>query len=88
MEQYQRRFHNYLAYLFCKKLLQAFSSLFCRKISDNTLSGTMPNEFGYLTLLTVLYIGGNDIEGQIPDSFCDLTSLEDVYLSSEIILNH
>lgn len=48
----------------------------------------MPNEFGYLTLLTVLYIGGNDIEGQIPDSFCDLTSLEDVYLSSEIILNH
>lgn len=43
---------------------------------NNRLTGCLPFEFGYLTRLTLLDVGGNILTGPIPESFGCLAKLE------------
>lgn len=41
----------------------------------NQLTGPMPSEFGNLTQLTLLALGGNQLSGEIPEALASLTNL-------------
>lgn len=44
-------------------------------LSKNHFSGTIPKEFGELTMLEVLDLRGNDFSGTIPAEIGDMQSL-------------
>ena len=49
-------------------------------LSENNLSGVLPEEIGDLTRLKTLYLGYNHIAGSIPFSLCELENLEYLHL--------
>lgn len=51
-------------------------------LSNNMLSGNIPEEIGLFSSLRVLDFGGNVLEGKIPMSITNVTSLEFLTLSS------
>ena len=50
-------------------------------LSDNQLTGSIPDDIGYLTNLTQLKLNGNQLTGEIPESICDLNNIELRYLN-------
>ncbi|OIW13580.1 hypothetical protein TanjilG_25679 [Lupinus angustifolius] len=50
-------------------------------LSNNSLSGSIPQNIGSLTYLQVLNLGQNELTGNIPDSFGDLKMIGLLYLS-------
>ncbi|XP_008799129.1 probable inactive receptor kinase At5g10020 isoform X2 [Phoenix dactylifera] len=59
------------------------SSLVYLDLSNNTLSGSLPQEIGELTALKLLNIGRNNISGQIPKEIGMLRSLLYIDLSND-----
>ena len=55
-------------------------------LSNNSLSGTLPLELGYLDQLTELHLNVNNLSGSIPESFGNLTLLRSLNLSHNLKL--
>lgn len=51
----------------------------CRLLNGNKLSGSLPNELGYLSSLDRFQIDENQISGSIPKSFSNLNSIKHMY---------
>ncbi|KAL6272651.1 hypothetical protein ACE6H2_023343 [Prunus campanulata] len=49
-------------------------------LTDNNLTGKLPNSLGYLKSLRYLHLSDNSFQGSIPKSIGNLTSLEEFYL--------
>ena len=52
------------------------------RLDNNSLSGSIPAEFGDLTCLTFLRLDVNSLSGSIPAELGDLANLQTLYLSS------
>ena len=60
--------------------LGSLTSLNVLNLSDNRLSGTLP-DLRALTILTTLNLGDNQLSGTIPDWLGDLLQLQNLYLN-------
>lgn len=49
-----------------------FSSNFCRLLNGNQLTGSLPEELGFLPKLDRIQIDQNNISGPLPKSFANL----------------
>jgi len=49
-----------------------------RILDNNKITGGIPLEFGNLSSLTILNLGGNNLNGSIPDSLGQLSKLQNL----------
>eukprot|EP00934_Nitzschia_sp_Nitz4_P009448 Nitzschia sp. Nitz4//scaffold31_size150131//32458//36173//NITZ4_002814-RA/size150131-augustus-gene-0.135-mRNA-1//-1//CDS//3329547617//9438//frame0 len=54
-------------------------------LSFNSISGSVPNEFGLMTSLVELYLNDNDLTGEVPTTLAKLLNLESLILDGNII---
>jgi hypothetical protein len=47
----------------------------CRLLNGNKLSGSLPDELGYLSKLDRLQVDQNNISGPLPKSFANMSSV-------------
>lgn len=57
---------------------------FCKLLSENHISGSLPEELGYLPNLANFQLDLNDISGPIPKSFANLTKVAHSWVLSRI----
>ncbi|XP_042495106.1 probable leucine-rich repeat receptor-like protein kinase At1g35710 [Macadamia integrifolia] len=60
----------------------SFQYLVHLDLSRNELSGSIPDNIGTLSKLTVLYLSGNKLSGKFPSSLANLTSLTELDVSN------
>lgn len=55
------------------------------RVNQNTLSGTIPTEFGLFTKLKILALSRNSISGVIPTHLGGATALEELFLNKNLL---